>query len=403
MMNSAVAHLHFTHRCLQSLRSAFQISELLPGSCELGHVQYSIHRQQCTHVFEGTTWKHPSRNDQLAKLLPLHGFPLQFNSCRQLHVDTPRVNSAEDVHNIPNYLSVGRGVSGPFIAYLILCEEWHWALAAITVSGATDWLDGYLARRMNLQSVVGSYLDPLGDKMLICSVVAALALKGVLPVWLAGLIIGRDVTLVAGAVLQRWSMLGWRRVPLHVFFSTAIPSNLPASGGQGNSHRTVGAKEVTVGAKEVSVDVDVGGSEEAKHSEVVTLNGNNMASVMKASSTPDKILTSIEELGSTGGSTDILSDPRSVKKPCQAVHHLKKSAGAGVLEMEGTSMPLMKPLFVSKANTVLQLTLVAGYLGKGWVDWPDADALQVMAVATAMTTALSSLAYAHKVLVLQRG
>ncbi len=75
---------------------------------------------------------------------------------------------AERLWNLPNALSIGRGVSGPAIAYLIVEEQWPAALVAVSVSGATDWLDGYLARRWRLQSVLGSYLDPLGDKVLIC-------------------------------------------------------------------------------------------------------------------------------------------------------------------------------------------------------------------------------------------
>ena len=75
---------------------------------------------------------------------------------------------AEKLWNVPNSLSIVRGLSGPPIALLIIYEQWPAALVAVSVSGATDWLDGHLARRMGLQSVLGSYLDPLGDKMLIC-------------------------------------------------------------------------------------------------------------------------------------------------------------------------------------------------------------------------------------------
>ena len=52
--------------------------------------------------------------------------------------------------------------------------QWSLALPALAVSGATDWADGWAARRFNQPSVVGSYLDPLADKVLICSVVGAL-------------------------------------------------------------------------------------------------------------------------------------------------------------------------------------------------------------------------------------
>lgn len=57
----------------------------------------------------------------------------------------------------------------------------------------SDWADGALARRMGCSSVLGSYLDPLGDKALVGCVVGALAAQGALPMWVATLIIGRCV------------------------------------------------------------------------------------------------------------------------------------------------------------------------------------------------------------------
>lgn len=52
--------------------------------------------------------------------------------------------------------------------------QWSLAVPALVVSGASDWADGWAARRFNQPSVIGSYLDPLADKVLICSVVGAL-------------------------------------------------------------------------------------------------------------------------------------------------------------------------------------------------------------------------------------
>jgi hypothetical protein len=108
-----------------------------------------------------------------------------------------------------------------------------------------------------------------------------------------------------------------------------------------------------------------------------------------------------EELKDTGGSTmQGISDSRHTLEVAEDLP--RSSESLQMAGKEGTSMPLMQPLLISKANTVLQLMLVSGYLGKALVDWPDADVLQVMALATASTTALSSLAYAHKFLVLQK-
>lgn len=62
------------------------------------------------------------------------------------------------------------------IAALIVHQQWQWALPCLAVAGLTDWLDGLAARWLpgSSPSVLGSYLDPLADKVLICCVVAAL-------------------------------------------------------------------------------------------------------------------------------------------------------------------------------------------------------------------------------------
>jgi cardiolipin synthase len=117
------------------------------------------------------------------------------------------IDIKESPFNIPNSLSLARGASGPFIAYLILSEQWPTAIALTAVSGATDWLDGYLARRYNQSGVLGSYLDPLGDKLLIGSLVTALAYKGLIPLWVASVILGRDLALVGGLVYLRYRAL----------------------------------------------------------------------------------------------------------------------------------------------------------------------------------------------------
>ncbi|XP_056159773.1 cardiolipin synthase (CMP-forming), mitochondrial-like [Syzygium oleosum] len=55
------------------------------------------------------------------------------------------------------------------------------AFVGLAISGATDWLDGYVARKMNINSVVGSYLDPLADKVLIGCVALAMVINDLLP------------------------------------------------------------------------------------------------------------------------------------------------------------------------------------------------------------------------------
>lgn len=80
-----------------------------------------------------------------------------------------------EVINIPNALSMGRLLSGPVVAHLILQHHWPAAMITLAVAGISDWADGYAAKRWGQSSVLGSYLDPLADKVLVGCTVGALA------------------------------------------------------------------------------------------------------------------------------------------------------------------------------------------------------------------------------------
>lgn len=68
-------------------------------------------------------------------------------------------------------------------------------------------VDGYIARRWNLQTVVGSVIDPMADKTLMTILTVCLAAKGILPFWIAAIILGRDIALAASAIYFRWISL----------------------------------------------------------------------------------------------------------------------------------------------------------------------------------------------------
>ncbi|KAK3165675.1 hypothetical protein QOZ80_1AG0036300 [Eleusine coracana subsp. coracana] len=112
--------------------------------------------------------------------------------------------------NAPNLVSIARMVSGPVIGWMIMNEWYLPAFATLAVSGASDWLDGYLARKMGINSVFGSYLDPLADKVLIGCVAVAMVENDLLHSGLVGLVVLRDVLLVGGAFYKRASSLGWK-------------------------------------------------------------------------------------------------------------------------------------------------------------------------------------------------
>ncbi|KAI1328495.1 hypothetical protein F5Y16DRAFT_156334 [Xylariaceae sp. FL0255] len=113
----------------------------------------------------------------------------------------------ENIYTIPNLLTFSRLVATPFIGYAIIHDAHTLALGLFAYAGVSDLLDGWIARRWKLQTVVGSVVDPMADKMLMTVLTVCLAAQGGLPVWLAAIILGRDVGLGIAAIYYRWISL----------------------------------------------------------------------------------------------------------------------------------------------------------------------------------------------------
>ena len=103
--------------------------------------------------------------------------------------------------NIPNLLTVLRIVLVPVIVILLIQGQFAKALVCFVIAGVTDGLDGLLARILNQQTVVGAYLDPVADKALVISMFATLAIVGVIPAWLAVVVISRDCIILGGILV----------------------------------------------------------------------------------------------------------------------------------------------------------------------------------------------------------
>ena len=87
----------------------------------------------------------------------------------------------ENIYTIPNILTFTRLVATPVIAYLILHHQPYLATGLLLYAGLTDLIDGWIARRWNLKSVVGTIIDPMADKFLMISLTGSLAWTGQLP------------------------------------------------------------------------------------------------------------------------------------------------------------------------------------------------------------------------------
>jgi cardiolipin synthase len=107
--------------------------------------------------------------------------------------------------NLPNALSLLRiFLVTPFLIAVIY-RQFSLALIVFIAAGISDFLDGYLARRWNQQSVLGTFLDPLGDKLLITVAFISLCLQGLLPPWLAVTVVAKDIYTVIGAGVLHFS------------------------------------------------------------------------------------------------------------------------------------------------------------------------------------------------------
>ncbi|MGY1917197.1 CDP-alcohol phosphatidyltransferase family protein [Blastococcus sp. SYSU DS0973] len=153
---------------------------------------------------------------------------------------TPAVGDREGlpdrVWTLPNALSVLRLLGVPLFLWLLLGpEEDGWALVVLMVSGFTDWLDGKLARWLDQGSRLGALLDPAADRLYIVAALVALALRGVVPVWLVALLVARE--LVLGVTLLVLRAHGYPPLQVHylgkaatLLLLYAFPGLLMASG-----------------------------------------------------------------------------------------------------------------------------------------------------------------------------
>jgi cardiolipin synthase len=109
---------------------------------------------------------------------------------------------------LPNAITLGRLCAVPVAVWLMLQHRLDIAFWVFVGAGVSDAVDGWLARVRNARSALGAILDPMADKALLVSVYVTLAAVGVLPDWLAILVVFRDVLIVGGVLVL--SMLGTR-------------------------------------------------------------------------------------------------------------------------------------------------------------------------------------------------
>jgi cardiolipin synthase (CMP-forming) len=130
-------------------------------------------------------------------------------------VTTGEPYDTERILTLPNVLSFIRLLGVPVFLWLLLARQYDLlAVAALAFLGATDWVDGYLARRFNQRSKLGQVLDPFADRMYILATLLGLAIREIIPWWMVLLLLARDV-LMAAVVLPLLRTRGFISLPVH--------------------------------------------------------------------------------------------------------------------------------------------------------------------------------------------
>jgi cardiolipin synthase len=116
----------------------------------------------------------------------------------------------------PNQLTLLRLIFIPFVITNVLDGNWHWALGLLVLAGLSDALDGWLARVLNQRTMLGQYLDPIADKLLLSSLFMVLSIAGKIPWKYTVLVLSRDVCILATAVAL-YATVGFRDFRPSVF------------------------------------------------------------------------------------------------------------------------------------------------------------------------------------------
>jgi len=105
--------------------------------------------------------------------------------------------------SLPNFITLGRIVLVPLIIAMIVARNWSGACLMFLIAGVSDAVDGFLAKRFNMATELGAFIDPLADKALLVSLYVTLGIVDAIPPWLAILVVSRDV-FIMGAVIVAW-------------------------------------------------------------------------------------------------------------------------------------------------------------------------------------------------------
>lgn len=203
-------------------------------------LQFPLRRAQLLTKSIRTPWQLPRLSARVS--FQSQSFSIQFlrlqssSSASSSGLDKnkkapPKIEVSKEIYTIPNILTMTRIASTPFIGYFLATGHSTAAISLFTYSCVTDFVDGFIARKFDQKSALGSILDPAADKFLMTVCTTALFVSGAMPGYVAGLIIGRDVLLSFAAFFIRYRSLpppkSWLRyVDMSIVTHTVHPNML---------------------------------------------------------------------------------------------------------------------------------------------------------------------------------
>ena len=103
--------------------------------------------------------------------------------------------------NLPNLITIARILLVPVVVWAIAQRQMQIAFLLFLAAGASDAVDGFLAKRLGMASELGAHLDPLADKVLIVSIYVSLGVTDAIPRWIVILVVSRDILIIGGIML----------------------------------------------------------------------------------------------------------------------------------------------------------------------------------------------------------
>jgi cardiolipin synthase len=164
------------------------------------------------------------------------------------------------IAHIPNLLSLARLGAVPAVIWCVLAGENVAAFWIFLLAGLSDALDGLIAKRLNVTSQFGAWLDPLADKALLVGTYVALSLRDALPMWLTILVVFRDALIVGGALTVQALTQRFHVEPLMISkVNTALQITLVVAVMAERAYFSMPPQLVTLGAVIVAVTTVLSG------------------------------------------------------------------------------------------------------------------------------------------------